>query len=188
LFADLGEGFGTGYYSNTGDPRVRWALDPSVPVANASLAGFGNVPWSFDPDFPLDAPMVLATGTEMRLYEAEAILLNNPGNFAAAMTIINNVRAQFISDNDGAPVSPLVAANAEEVGTHLKNERLIDGHLRGDRLLDIRRWAGRDQTPGVHYFPDWGAMVSVFDDEPMATCFPIPDSERDLNSNLPSAG
>ena len=188
FFDDLGEGFGTGYYSNTGDPRVRWALDPSVPVANASLAGFGNVPWSFDPDFPLDAPMVLATGTEMRLYEAEAILLNNPGNFADAMTIINNVRAQFISDNDGAPVSPLVAANAEEAGTHLKNERLIDGHLRGDRLLDIRRWAGRDQTPGVHYFPDWGGMVSVFDDEPMSTCFPIPDSERDLNSNLPPAG
>ena len=185
FFDDLGNGFGTGYYTNTGDPRVRWAIDPDVPVANASLPGFGNVPWSFDPDFPLDAPMILASGTEMRLYEAEDILLNNPGNFAAAMTIINDVRAQFISDNDGMPLGPLVAADADEAGTHLKNERLIDGHLRGDRLLDIRRWANRDMTPGVHYFPDWGQLTSVFDDEPMAMCFPIPDDERDINDNLP---
>lgn len=184
-YFDVLQGFGTGYYTNTGDPRVRWATDPAFPVANASLPGLGNVPWSFDPDFPLDAPMILASGTEMRLYEAEDILLNDPGNFAGAMALINTVRAEFDSDNDGMPLASLVAADADAAGTHLKNERLFDGHLQGRRLVDIRRWTNRDMTPGVHYFPDWGQLTSVFDDEPMATCFPIPDEERDVNDNLP---
>lgn len=180
----LGHGFGTGYYTNTGDPRVRWALDPNTPVANASLPGFGNVPWSFDPDFPLDAPMVLATGTEMRLYEAEHMLISNPASYADAMAKLNTVRAHFTSDNDDLPLGALSAASAEEAGTHLKNERLIDLHLEGRRLLDIRRWAGRDNTPGTHFWPDWGQLTSVFDAEAMSTCFPIPDSEREINENL----
>lgn len=186
FFDDLGDGFGTGYYSNTGDPRVRWDTDAAYPVANASLPGFGNVPWSFDPDFPLDEPIILSSGTEMRLYEAENILLTAPADFQDAMDLINEVRTSFLSDNDGLPLASLTAGNAEEAGTHLKNERLIDGHLRGRRLLDIRRWDNRDQTPGDYYWPDWGQLTSIFDAEPTATCFPIPDSEREVNPNLPS--
>src|SRR5690606_5137447 len=167
--------------TDTGDPRVRWTTDPSYPVANASLPGFGNVPWSFDPDFPLDEPIILASGTEMRLYEAEHILLTDPGNFQAAMDLINEVRQSFVSDHDGQPLAPLSAADAEEAGTHLKNERLIDGHLRGRRFVDVRRWNARDETPGVHYWPDWGQLSANFDDEPTATCFPIPDTEREIN-------
>lgn len=188
FFDDLGFGFGTGYYTNTGDPRVRWATDPEFPVANASLPGFGNVPWSFDPDFSLDDPMILASGTEMRLYEAENILLTDPSNYAAVMDLVNEVRGGFLSDIDGQPLAPLSASSAEEAGTHLKNERLIDGHLRGRRLLDIRRWDTRDATPGVYYWPDWGQLTSIFDEEPTATCFPIPDSEREINPNLPLTG
>ena len=184
FFDDLGNGFGTGYYTNTGDPRVRWEVDPNVPVANASLPGYGNVPWSYDPDFPLDAPMILGTGTEMRLYEAEHSLISNSANYADAMAKINTVRAHFISDNDGAPLGALSAASADEAGTHLKNERLIDLHLEGRRLMDIRRWASRDNTPGTHFWPNWGILTPVFDEEPMSTCFPIPDEEIDINQNL----
>jgi hypothetical protein len=186
FFDDLGNGFGTGYYTNTGDPRVRWATDPAYPVANASLPGFGNVPWSFDPDFPLDEPIILASGTEMRLYEAEHILLTDPASFQDAMDLINEVRASFMSDNDAQPLAPLTAASTGEAGTHLKNERLIDGHLRGRRFVDIRRWDNRDATPGDYYWPDWGQLAPGFDEEPTATCFPIPDSEREVNPNLTS--
>lgn len=186
FFDDLGNGFGTGYYTDTGDPRVRWTTDPAYPVANASLPGFGNVPWSFDPDFPLDEPIILASGTEMRLYEAEHILLTDPANFQDAMDLINEVRASFVSDNDAQPLAPLTAASAAEAGTHLKTERLIDGHLRGRRFIDIRRWDNRDPTPGDYFWPDWGQLAPGFDDEPTATCFPIPDSEREVNPNLTS--
>jgi hypothetical protein len=188
FFDDQGFGFGTGYYTDTGDPRARWTTDPDFPVANASLPGFGNVPWSFRPDFPQDAPVPLARGTEMRLYEAEYVLLNQPGNFERAMDLINEVRGHYRSDADGGPLPPLTAGSIEQAGTHLKNERLIDGHLMGRRFLDLRRWSGRDATPGVHYWPDWGELTPIFDDEPTATCFPIPDSERDVNSNLPQPG
>ena len=195
-FDDLGFGFGTGYYTNTGDPRIQYAEDPNFPVANASLPGYGNVPWSFDPSFPLDAPMVLSTGTEMRLYEAENILLTNPGNFAGAMALVDGVRAQFTSDNTSNPLTAWApaATTAAEAGTYYKHEKMIDGHLRGRRYLDLRRWGGIpgvgnpviDATPGTYNWPDWGStLTSVFDDEPMATCLPIPDEERDINTNLP---
>jgi hypothetical protein len=194
FYDDLGNGFGTGYYTDTGDERVTYTTDPDFPVANASLPGFGNVPWSFDPDFELSDPVILSTGSEMRLYEAEHILLTNPGNFQAAMDLINEVRASYVSDFDQQPLGPLSATSAAEAGTHLKAERLIDGHLKGRRFLDLRRWGGvpgvgnatRDDTPGDYYWPDWGQLSTFFDDEPMATCFPIPDSERDINPNLPT--
>jgi hypothetical protein len=50
--------------------------------------------------------------------------------------------------------------------------------------MDIRRWASRDNTPGTHFWPDWGKLTPVFDEEPMSTCFPIPDEEIDINQNL----
>jgi hypothetical protein len=197
-FDDTGLGLGlqTGYYSNTGDPRVRWAEDPDFTVANASLPGVGNVPWSFDPEFPLDAPMILSSGTEMRLYEAENILLTTPANFAAAEAKLTEVRALFTSDNGGTLAPWPAAADAAEAGTNLKTEKMIDGHLRGRRFLDLRRWgaipgvgnATRDATPGTYYWPDWGQLTSVFDDEPMATCFPVSDEERDINTNVPVIG
>ncbi len=192
FYDDLGSGFGTGYYTATGDERVTYTTDPDFPVANASLPGFGNVPWSFDPDFGLSDPVILSSGSEMRLYEAEAILLNDPGSYQDAMDLINEVRASYVSDFDEMPLLPLTAASAAEAGTHLKNERLIDGHLKGRRFLDLRRWGGipgvgnaaRDNTPGDYYWPDWGQLTDIFDAEPTATCFPIPDSERDINPNV----
>jgi len=184
-FDDLGNGFGTNYYSETGDPRVRWTTDPAFPVANASLPGFGNVPWSFRPGFLQDSPVTMASGTEMRLYEAEHILLTQPGSFQQAVELINEVRGSFVSDHDEQPLAPVTASSAEEAGTLLKRERLIDTHLEGRRFLDLRRWSGRDATPGEAYWPDWGQLTPIFDDEPTATCFPIPDSEREINPNLP---
>ncbi len=170
------------YYPATGDPRVRWTTDPDFPVANASLPGFGNVPWSFDPDFPLNSPVVLATGTEMMLYRAEELLIN--GQWQQAMALINQVHTHFNSDFTGEPLAPLTANSAEEAGTVLKNERLVDEHLRGRRFMDLRRWNNRDATPGTYYWPNWGELTPIFDEEPTATCIPIPDSEREINHNL----
>lgn len=170
------------YYADTGDPRVRWATDPAFPFANASLQGYGQVPWSFDPNFPLDSPMRLASGTEMLLYRAEDLLLR--GQAQPAMDLINQVRAFFISDDTSSPLLPLTASNLEEAGTHLKNERLVNGFLQGRRLVDIRRWSGRDNTPGQNFWPDWESLTPIFGEEPMSNCFPIPDSEREVNPNL----
>lgn len=171
------------YYPATGDPRVEWTTDPDFPVANASLSGFGNVPWSFDPTFPLDSPMRLSSGTEMLLYRAEGLL--QEGQWQQAMELVNQVRSMFVSNTTDQPLEPLTASSAAEAGTHLKNERLINGFLQGRRLMDIRRWDGPDaETPGEYWWPDWESLTPIFGEEPMSRCFPIPDEEREINPNL----
>jgi len=173
------------YYLETGDPRVRWTTDPTEPFANAALQGYGQVPWSYDPQFPLDTPIRLASGTEMLLYRAEDLLLR--GQWQPAMELVNEVRRMFVSDHTGQPLAPLAATSPQEAGTHLKNERLVNGFLQGRRLLDIRRWESRDDTPGDHFWPAWEELSVEFAAEQMARCFPIPDSEREINPNLPPA-
>lgn len=104
----------------------------------------------------------LASGWEMRLIEAEALLVS--GDVAAAMTKLN---ARRLALN----LSPWTAANATEAWTHLKRERGITLWLEGRRLGDQRRWAALNR-PGVS------------DDMTGRTlCFPIPLSELETNPN-----
>ena len=173
---------GTGYYNQTGDPRVAWFEDPDVPFANASLTGFGNVPWSNFSWLDVDTPIHLGTGTEMLLYRAEGLL--RASDWVGAMPLINQVRGMYISDNTSLPLDPWVATSLTEAWTHLKTERFIEGLLEGRRLVDLRRWAA-ESTPGDAPFPEWELLSTLFGDEPTADCYPIPDSERELNTNLP---
>ena len=87
----------SGYYQETGDPRMEWFEDPSFPWSNASLLGYGQTPWFNQTKFddPNDSYRI-ASGREMRLIEAEAQLMN--GNWQAAMTIINDLRATYTTN------------------------------------------------------------------------------------------
>ncbi len=174
---------GTGYYAESGDPRVAWDIIPDQPFANASLQGFGQVPWSNFNWLDLVTPAHLGTGAEMLLYRAEGELRN--GNWQPAMTLINQVRSMYTSDFTSQPLDPWAATSLDEAWTHLKTERMIEGLLEGRRLVDIRRW-GSDGSGGQHPFPDWGQLSSLFDEEAMATCFPISEDEINRNDNLAS--
>jgi hypothetical protein len=172
---------GTGYYAESGDPRVAWSTIPDQPFANASLQGFGQVPWSNFTWLDVDTPVHLGTGAEMLLYRAEGMLRD--GNYSGAMDLINQVRSMYISDHTGEPLAPWTGMSLEEAWTHLKTERMIEGLLEGRRLVDFRRWAA-DGSPGRAPYPQWEDLTSLFGEEPMATCFPISENEVRRNPNL----
>lgn len=172
---------GTGYYAESGDPRVAWHRIPDQPFANASLQGFGQVPWSNFTWLDPETPIHLGTGTEMLLYRAEGMLRD--GNYPGAMELINQVRSMYISDNTGEPLAPWDAMSLEAAWTALKTERMIEGLLEGRRLVDLRRWAA-DGSPGEAPFPAWEELSPLFAEAPTATCFPIAENEVNRNPNL----
>lgn len=178
------------YYTNTGDPRTPWVVDPDHDVATASLSGFpgGAVPYLPQAKYNQRTDDVrLASGWEMRLIEAEAEL-ETSGDWNAAMTLINRVRTRNISDLDGTtPLDPWVANNITEAWTFLKRERYIELWLEGRRAPDERRWA-EDGTPGDLDTPDWDGLTPIFTANPRSYCFDIPEAERERNPNVPITG
>jgi len=184
------------YYTNTGDPRTPWGIDPNFSVAVGSLSGFGQVPYKPQLKFTSRTQDVnLASGWEMKLVAAEAILQGAAGgDFNDAMTLINEVRTRNISDLDGVtPLAALTAANATEAWTHLKRERRIELWLEGRSAPDERRWTALG-TPGTLDIPTWEdpahpGYTPLFVDNPRGRlCFDIPESERDRNPNVPNVG
>ena len=180
------------YYTNTGDPRTPWVIDPDNAVATASLSGFpgGAVPYKPQRRYSARGDDIrLASGAEMRLIEAEAILAQNQA-FAGAMTLINGVRTSNVSDNDGNPLAAWTAADATEAWTALKRERAVELWLEGRRAGDERRWAA-GSTPGALDTPNWEdpahpGHTPIFTANPRSYCYDIPDSERDRNPNVPT--
>ncbi|MDE2805068.1 MAG: RagB/SusD family nutrient uptake outer membrane protein [Gemmatimonadota bacterium] len=189
----------SGYYQETGDPRAEWFEDPSFPWSNASLLGYGQTPWFNQTkyDGPSDSYNV-ASGREMRLIEAEAQLTN--GNWQAAMTIINNLRASYTTNETmlhpgGMPLEPRDAMSLEGAWTYLKRERAIELFLEARTLGDQRRWE-ENGTPGDLELPDFERISEIFSDNPRGTeingqprlCFDVPDSERERNDNIQTRG
>lgn len=184
------------YYTNTGDPRTPWGIDPNFSVAVGSLSGFGQVPYKPQMKFTSRTQDVnLASGWEMKLVAAEAILRGAAGgDFNDAMTLINEVRTRNISDLDGTtPLAAVTALNATEAWTHLKRERRIELWLEGRSAPDERRWAD-SSAPGTLDIPTWEnpadpGYTPLFVDNPRdRLCFDIPTAERDRNPNVPDVG
>ena len=184
-----------GYYQETGDPRMEWFEDTSFPWSNASLLGYGQTPWFNQTKYndPSDSYNI-SSGREMRLIEAEAQLTN--GNWQAAMTIINSMRASYTSNETmlhpgGTPLAPWEAGSLEEAWTRLKRERAIELFLEARTLGDQRRWQDNN-TPGDLELPDFESISEIFSDNERGTlisgqprlCFDVPDSERERNGNI----
>ena len=158
-----------------GDPRVPFRVTNET--GDAAVQCCGQVPWWPQTKYPdPGADIPLSKGAEMRLIEAEAMLV--AGDWQAALIKINGLR-------EAAGVEPAMASNALETWTALKRERGIVLWLEGRRLGDFFRW-NRDNTPGQRHpletpsgSQDEGSHLIQQD-----LCFPIARSEIDTNDNL----
>ena len=156
------------YYTNTGDPRVRWGTDPAVPTAEIA-----TVPWLFQLKYRSREDAInLATGREARLIQAEAALRRDDPE--TALDILNALRTTLTRDLDGEPLEAWPdTTDPVEVWDRLKTERGIELWLEGRRLGDLRRWVA-DGSPAE------AADVS----DRIRLCFPIAQTELEANPNL----
>jgi starch-binding outer membrane protein, SusD/RagB family len=160
--------FADTYYRASGDPRVAWTDQ------GFGLAAYSSVPFYKPSKYGArDDGIRLASGSEMRLIEAEAALRG--GSVQGAMQLINEIRATLVSDLDGSPLPTLSATTTQEAWTHLKHERGVDLWLEGRRMFDYFRWIA-DGTPGA--MEDMSSRVRL--------CIPITASEVNTNPNIPS--
>ena len=163
------------------------ANDPRVPVANGDLLT-PKVPPEDGVTRPFYLsllykgqfdPLVLASGVDARLYEAEAKLQAN--DIPGMMTILNNLRTSTPRPVIGVttiPAMPALAtpANATDATSLLFREKAFWTFGRGQRLPDLRRLVrqyGRtdDQVfPTGNYFK--GGKYGTDEN------FPVPSSEQ----------
>jgi starch-binding outer membrane protein, SusD/RagB family len=146
------------YYTDTGDPRTPWRAfaRPESAVCSQALTGKrGTVACSQQFKYlSQDDDIRIASGAEMRLIEAEAILRQTPANFQQAMTIINANRTRYVSEKTKLPLTPWVANNVDDAWTFLMRERGIELWLESRRFADMRRW-----EPYVMQQPTDGASL-----------------------------
>lgn len=159
------------YFKTTNDPRVKWT-DSGV-LGDGRVTCCGSVPFYKQEKHALrESPINLSTGQEMRLIEAEDQLVK--GNWQAAMTIINALRASY-------NVPAQTATNLTEAWGFLKRERGIQLYLEARRLGDMYRWKANN-TPGALDPKEVVSPSSYLLAQDL--CFPIPRGELDTNPNL----
>lgn len=161
------------------DEYRKATTDPRVPITITNLQGdaaiecCGRVPfWPQAKHNSSAAPIRLASGREMRLVEAEALL--RTGDFLGAIGKINEARTQA-----GAPT--INAASITEAWTLLKRERGIELWLEVRRLGDLRRWKAANTPGDLQPLEMVGAASHLAQQD---LCFPISRSERDTNPNI----
>ena len=170
------------YYTQTGDPRIRWSEDPDNPFGDSAREGYGDVPWKFYLKYCRvtscsESPIRLSTFNEMQLLLAEDQLIN--GSWQTGLDIINALRITYVSDTTLLPLVPWSATNLEEAWNALRRERGLELWLEGRRLGDFRRW-GADNRPGsLHPLEliEGGTLER-------ALCFPPSENEVAANPNL----
>ncbi|HKO17167.1 MAG TPA: RagB/SusD family nutrient uptake outer membrane protein [Gemmatimonadaceae bacterium] len=165
------------YYASTKDPRVPWDTSTSQKVGDAAVLSLGRVQWHFETKFSKkDAAMNLSSGWEMRLLEAENLLMG--GDVPNAMMLINKHRVAL-------KLQPWSATTADEAWTALKRERGIELWLEGRRLGDLRRWKATSAPGDLSPLEQAGSATSYLSAN-QNLCFPIPLSEKQTNPHFTS--
>lgn len=159
------------YRTATSDPRVPITI--TTLQGDAAIECCGRVPFYPQAKHPQSqSPIRLASGREMRLIEAEALLRNN--DLAAAMTAINLVRTD-------AGAGTITATDLTDGWRLLKRERGIELWLEARRLGDLRRWKAANTPGALDPLESVGANSHLTRQD---LCFPIARSERETNPNL----
>jgi starch-binding outer membrane protein, SusD/RagB family len=181
-FADFGTDL-SGVHEGEGDPRVLYSsLNPGGEV---EIGGDGRrETWFADKYESRDDNHPIVKGTEMRLIEAEALLVG--GDVDGAIDAVNEVRTFHGLD-------AVDADTEDEAWNLLQRERGIELWVEGRRLPDMRRWAA---TPG---FADFDVVrIEAPGDQPIESdevrnvldnplgelCLPMNRDERNSNPNL----
>lgn len=127
----------------------------------------------------LGAEIPVVKGTEMRLIEAEALLVQ-ASDVPGAIAKINEVR-----DFWGIGQIDATGMTLQDAWITLDRERLLTLWLEGRRFFDMRRWeaAGLDYLPAVQFIYG-GEIVWGPAENPRATCIPFSQSECLVNSNI----
>ncbi len=124
------------------------------------------------------AEIPVVKGTEMRLIEAEAQLVQ-ASDVPGAIGSINEAR-QFwgLADIDPAGMT------LQDAWITLDHERYLTLWLEGRRFFDMRRWeaAGLDYLPAVQFIH--GGTIIYPGEDPRAICIPISESECLVNQNI----
>jgi hypothetical protein len=165
------------YYTQTKDPRVPWVDMKTTGDAAVLMVGNIRVPFYQQLKYPArESGIMLSSGREMRLIEAEKLL--NDGNYTAAMAILNARRAAL------SPAQPaLNPANLTEAWTLFKAERGIELWIEGRRLGDLFRWK-KNNTPGaLHVLETAGSATSYLLAE-QTLAYPIYKFEREANASI----
>ena len=168
-----------------GDPRTPWtdcsAEGSGCPSGNGADGQTIHVRQEKYPTRDDDIPLV--KGTEMRLIEAEAALLN--GDLAGAMAKINEMRAHHgldplesdgtigsITGGDGGGAN-MTSMSGWDI---LDRERHLTLWLEGRRLWDLHRWN--------HPHLDGGGVVYKATVARRASCMPIALDECQVNDKV----
>ncbi len=181
-FADYGTDL-SGVQTSDGDPRLEYSS--RTPAGEVLIGGDGRrETWRVQKYDSRSSNHPMARGAEMRLIEAEALLVG--GDIGGAMGKINELRSHHGLDG--------VSATSDTEAWHmLQRERGIELYAEGRRLADLRRWAS---TPGYADFdvvrieasgdqPITADEVRNVLDNPMGElCLPISRDERNSNPNI----
>lgn len=164
-----------GYYTATGDPRVPWVDTGQLGDASVGLVG-GRVPFYRQlKHAERGADIRLSSGHEMRLIEAEKMLID--GNWQGAMDVVNARRTELGLD-------PWTPADAAEAWANFKRERGIELWLEGRRMADLARWKAAG-TPGALDALEQAGNPASYLAADQSLCYQIPKNERESNPNIP---
>jgi hypothetical protein len=164
------------YYDQTGDPRTPWTYHEGD-VGDASVGVVGSkVPFYQQQKFAeRGSDIRLSSGYEMRLLEAEKLLIDN--DVGGAMELVNLHRLELGLD-------PWTPASTEEAWADYKMERGIELWLEGRRLSDLKRWKDNGR-PGALDDLELAGSADSYLDPGQSLCYPIPKNERESNPNIP---
>ena len=165
------------YYTQTKDPRVPWVDTGMTGDAAVLMVGNVRVPFYQQLKYAVrEAAIMLSSGREMRLIEAEKLLTD--GNYTAAMAILNARRAEL------SPAPPaLNPANLTEAWTMFKAERGIELWIEGRRLGDLWRWQ-KNNTPGALHELETAGSATSYLVANQTLAYPIYKAERQANTNI----
>jgi hypothetical protein len=185
-----GEGGNGLDFATANDPRI-----PTCQGGDATCRGIGVTQTRRDDNTSLplyiqriwparDSSVVIVSGVEARLIEAEAQLAANPGG---ALTTLNALRAATGAGSGGvAGLAPLVDAGTQAAREdQLFRERAFWLFGRGHRVGDLRRLIRDYNRTAETVFPTgaWHKGGSYGIDVNL----PIPEAERN-NPNMPQSG
>lgn len=171
-------------YSTLAASRSSGPNDTRVPITDCSVtpeacsaevAADGTTTMLRQEKLPeLGSDMAIVKGTEMRLIEAEAALLDD--DLDTAMDKINEVRNYYgLQDTSASEIGELGGDDRSDAWDILDQERHLTLWLEGRRLHDLRRWD--------HYFLDGGTVVYEGVTR-RASYLPISTTECDANDNV----